>query len=175
MFLTNPQAIVWTESEPAYQQVDFRDYVSADIQSIQSWIAKEAELSAFRNLGNSWDGFDAPAPDSTLVERAISFLRVLRDRDRSNPPKRVVLSADGFIALEWVEGDRFIQAEIGDSNEVEWMVARPGQPTEFGAERLAVQSDSGPTEGQAWQPPATVVAEEPGRCEKIAFFSWNSF
>jgi hypothetical protein len=159
MFFTNPQAIVWTQVEPAYQQVDFHDYVSADIQSVRAWIAKEAELSAFRNLGNNWDGFDAPAPDSTQVERAISFLRILRDRDFSNPPKRVVLSADGFIAFEWVEGDRFIQAELGDSSEVEWMVATPGQPTEFGVEPLEVDSGSGPTEGLAWQPPATIAAD----------------
>ena|SRR2546425_992730 len=160
MFPTNSPAIVWTNIEPAYQS-DFRDYISTDIRAIQSWLAKEADLSAFRKLGDNWDGFDAAAPDATIIERAISFLRILRDRDRSNPPGRVVLSSDGFIALEWVEGNRFIQAEVGDSNEVEWMIAIPGQPTQFGVESLAVHSDSGPTEGQAWQPPATVAADEP--------------
>jgi hypothetical protein len=162
MFPTNPEvAVVWTDMKPAYQQVNFMDYISADIQSVQSWIDKEVELAAFRNLGNNWDGFDAPEPRLTLIERAISFLRILRDRDRSNPPRRVVLSSDGFIALEWVEGSKFIQAEIGDSGEIEWMVATPGQPTEFRVESIAVPSDSGPAQGQVWQPPTTVAADEP--------------
>jgi hypothetical protein len=160
MFLTNQSAIVWTNIEQA-SEPDLRDYVSTDIRAIQSWLAREADLAAFRKLGGNWDGFDAVAPDAAIVERAIFFLHILRDRDRSNPPGRVVLASDGLIALEWVEGNRFIQAEIGNSDDVEWMVAIPGQPTEFGVESLAVHSDSGPTEGQAWQTPATVAADEP--------------
>jgi hypothetical protein len=161
MFSTNPQAIVWTQAEPTYQQVDFRDYISADIQSIQTWIAKETELSSFRNFHDNWDGLDAAAPDSTLVGKGLFLLRLLKERDPSNPPKRVVLSTDGFIALEWVDGNRLIQAEVGDSDEIEWMIAMPGQPTNFSVEPLVLDSGFGRMEGRPWQPPATVAADEP--------------
>jgi hypothetical protein len=159
MFHTTPAAVVWTNIEPDYQ-CDLRDYISTDIRAIQVWLAREAELLAFRKLGDNWDGFDAVVPDDKIVQRAVSFLHIVRDRDRSKPPKRVVLSPDGLIALEWVEGNTFVQAEVGASNEIEWMFATPGKPTEFRVESIAVPSDSAPAEGHAWQPPATVAADE---------------
>lgn len=160
MFPTHPQAIVWTRIEPAYQ-FNLYEYLSADIHSLQSWIAKEADLSAFRQRLEDWDGLGASAPDPTVVDRAISFLHILRARDRSNPPRRVVLSSDGLIALEWVEGRKFVQAEIGNSNEIEWMIASPGQPTEFRVEFLPMQTDSEQAEGQAWRPPTSIAVDVP--------------
>lgn len=157
MFPANPPAIVWTNIEPAYQ-FNLRDYAPTDIRAIQSWLQREADLSSLCKLGENWDGFDAAAPDDAIINKAISFLRILRDREPLNPPKRVVPSPNGLIALEWVEDNRFIQAEVSESDEVEWMVAIPGQLTRFVLESL---SNSEPAEEQAWQPPATVAADEP--------------
>lgn len=132
----SPTAIVWTETEWAYQSSVY-DYVLADIRAVKSWIEREVDLAKIRAFGDNWDGFRAAAPDQTVWERASAFLRLLRERDIANPPMRVVLSPNGSIAFEWLEGDSFLRAEIGDSNEVEWMLAIPGQSADFRVESLA--------------------------------------
>lgn len=153
----SPTAIVWTQTGPTYQSSVYH-HVQADIRAISSWIEREWDLARIREFGDNWDGFEAAAPDLTVLERAGSFLRLLRARDITNPPMRAVLSPSGSIALEWLEGNCFLRAEIGDSNEVEWMLAIPGQPTDFKVESLA-PSASEAVEGQEWKPAPAPVGE----------------
>ena len=154
----SPTAIVWTETEGA-RPIHICDHLPAAIETVTSWAQREFDLSRIRELGENWDGFGGPAPDPTVLERARSFLRFLYERDVTNPPDEIVLSPSGSIGLEWLEGNSFLRAEIGDSDEVEWMLAIPGRPTEFRAESL-VRPDSQALEWQEWKP-------EPLRIESL--------
>jgi hypothetical protein len=145
----NPTAIVWTQTTPAYQTIVF-DGFQASIPVISSWIERAFDLASIRALGDNWDGFGSEAPDHSVIEKANAFFRVLQDRDFTNPPMRVGLSPNGSIAFEWLEQDAFLRAELGDSEEVEWMRAAPGQPTNFRLESLAPSRLEAP-EGQAWK------------------------
>jgi hypothetical protein len=153
----SPTAVVWTDTRPAYQSSVY-EHALVDIRAIKTWIEREVDLARIRKLGYNWDGFEAAAPDARVWEKANAFLRLLRERDITNPPMRAVLSPNGSIALEWLEGDSFLRAEIGDSNEVEWMLVIPGQPTEFRVESL-ISSDSEAVQGQEWKPAPTAVGE----------------
>jgi hypothetical protein len=160
----NPSAIVWTLSESTYQTptsvVEAGPYnrASGDIHAIQAWIERELDLSTIGKFQNNWDGFDATAPDPVVVSNAISFLRTLRERQPANPPIRAVISPDGLIAFEWLEGNNFIRAEIENSTEVEWMIAGPDRPTEFEVEYLEAPT-AGEVRNQTWQPAPSAVGD----------------
>jgi hypothetical protein len=157
LYNQNPTAIIWTQTEPAYESSIY-DQVRADIHTIGSWIERELDLARIRELGDNWDGFEAAAPDPGVLDRASLLLRLLRKRDFANPPARVALSPRGSIALEWLAGNAFLRAEIGDSEGIEWMLAIPGQATEFRFESL-VPSAFERVEGQEWKPAPAPVGE----------------
>jgi len=153
----NPTAIVWTETRPAYQSSIYH-FAQDDILAIKSWIEREFELKRIREFGDNWDGFEAAAPDPAILGRASAFFRLLRERDGASPPMRVGLSPNGSVAMEWLTGNGFLRAEIGDSNEVEWMLAIPGQPTDFKVESLTPWASEA-VEGQEWKPAPAPVGE----------------
>jgi hypothetical protein len=168
----NQNAIVWTETRPAVDGTF--EQIHTDIQALTSWIwiERETDLAKIRKLGQNWDGFDSDAPDQSILDRAASFLRLLRERDNASPPNRIVLSPNGYVAFEWLLGDAFRRAELGDENEVEWMWVIPGRPTEFETEPLQMSSSqiqnnvpAGPVltssqavQGQEWKPPKALAA-----------------
>jgi hypothetical protein len=155
----SPNAIIWTGGEEAYEG-GFLERSTSDIDTIKKWIERERDLARIREFRDNWDGLDADAPDKTVMLTADFFLRVLKDREPASPPMRVVLSADGSVAFEWAYGDKFVQAEIGDSVTVEWMIAVQGEATRFEVEFLEELSPSGAAkQGQAWQPAPAVVDE----------------
>jgi hypothetical protein len=147
----SPPPIVWTQAAPTYTRI-FSDELSSDIPALQLWIDRERDLSAIGHYGENWDGFGSASPDPRVVGRAITFLRFLRDRDRASPPLRASLSPDGTVALEWLDGERLIRAEIEASTEIEWMIAIPGYPTEFRTELFGDPLESGASQEPAWRP-----------------------
>lgn len=149
--VTSPPAIVWTQGAPSYE-IPASNEVSADMPALKIWNDREHDLSTIGRYGKNWDGFGAAAPDPLVVGRAVAFLRFLRDLDRTNPPVRVSLSPDGLIALEWLDTNKLVRAEIGDSAEIEWMVATPGQPTEFETKLFGDPLESAASRGQEWRP-----------------------
>jgi hypothetical protein len=151
----NPPAIVEIDGRGTYETAGAAERVSADIPTIQRWLECETELAAVRRLGNNWDGFDSDAPNPSALARADLFLRILRDRGYSNPPRRITISPNGAVAFEWLEGASFIRAEIENSDDIEWMIATPGQPTEFAVETIIEPSET-QTEG-TWQPAPLAV------------------
>lgn len=146
-------AIVWTKGGPAYQS-SLHTSASADIHAVQSWSERERDLARFRLRGDNWDGFDSPAPNQANLNRAVFFLRILQERNFANPPMRVALSPEGAVAFEWLDGDNFLRAEIEDSDEVEWMLAIPGETTRFRVDKLPVFQSR---VGQAESVPAAVT------------------
>jgi hypothetical protein len=146
-------SITWQQGVLASEDVAF----PADISLIQSWLERRLELATMRKLARDWDGLGAEAPDLTVIDRADHFLRMLQERDPANPPMRVVLSADSSIAFEWVRESRFIQAEITEAAEVEWLIATPGMETEFQIEKLEGQFSSNESREQEWRPAPRAV------------------
>ena len=152
-------AIVWTQIEPTHETV-VRKQNPSDIEALQNWLEREQDLARIRNYGSSWDGYDADAPDTSVINRADLFLRILKEREPASPPMRIVLAPDGSISFEWVDDNKLVQAEISDSPKVDWMVAVQGEPTAFGAESLEEPSTyGGAKQGHAWQPAPAVVDE----------------
>ena len=123
--------------------------VSADVNT-SVWAEHRSTLARVRTLGVNWDGENAVPPSFAVWSRASVFLSVLRERDSATPPSRVAVSPDGLIAFEWYEDDVFLRAEVGESNQVEWMYSNPGSPTEFQTEIVAELT--APEQGQVWQP-----------------------
>jgi hypothetical protein len=145
--------IVWTQAQPVGEgSLLQNDLVGIAIS--KTWKEREQDLARMRVFEQNWDGFDAVAPDFALLDKADFFLSVLKARYPEYPPMRALLSADGSVAFEWASDDKFVQAEIIDPYRVEWMIATPGQETEFSIEHLDAQ-----TQEQAWQPKPTVVDE----------------
>src|SRR5713101_2229597 len=152
-------AIVWTQTEPTHETIAL-EYGSTDIQALQKWIEREHDLARIRNFGNNWDGFDADAPDTAVINRADLFLRVLKEREPASPPMRIVLAPDGSVSFEWADDNRLVQVEITNSPKVEWMVAIQGEATVFGVESLEEPSTyGGARQGHEWQPAPAVVDE----------------
>jgi hypothetical protein len=152
MLQTGAQAIVWTESSPAYQTAEDRSLTVADIHEIKSWLEREVDLLRMRNYGDDWDGFESDAPDPKVVDCAISFLRRIRGIEGMEPPSKVTLSPSGSVALAWVEGDSFLRAEISGPYEIEWMLASPGKDAEFVTEALPMPLDAEVVRRQEWKP-----------------------
>ncbi len=169
MLYPGMHSIIWTKANPAYKSVIYRSEpgtlsgqqfypVAEDINKLQGWIEREIELSKIRNYRQNWDGFDADAPDPTIMDTAILFLRNLRGRANSVPPERVALSPNGSVTLDWLEGDNFRRAEIENPYQVDWMLVTPGQGTEFSTEYLSDLTPSAGA-GQTWQPAPAPVDE----------------
>jgi hypothetical protein len=154
----NPPAIVSTVETPA-PAITSASAISADIHAIQSWRERELELATIRQYGEDWDGRRSDAPTVAATEAAALFLAICKKMGPSNPPARISLSPSGFLCADWLEGDALLRAEILDGNEIEWMRATPGQPTEFFTTALTDQTGSGTEQVQTWQP-APIAEEE---------------
>ncbi len=94
------------------------------------------------------------------MDAATLFLAICKKFDYGNAPARIALSPSGSLSVDWLDGDALIRAEILDSNEIEWMRAIPGQPTEFFTTALMGQAGSRTEQVQTWQP-APVAEDEP--------------
>jgi hypothetical protein len=170
MLHTGAQAIMWTESSPAHQTTEHRSFPAAeDIREIKGWLEQEVDLLRIRNYGDNWDGFESDAPDLKVVDCAISVLHWLRGIEGMKAPSRVALSPSGSVALEWVDDSSFLRVEITEPNEIEWMLAIPGEPTEFMTESLPTPLSSGMVRRQEWK--TTPIA--PSGSEKDRGQEWQ--
>jgi hypothetical protein len=140
--------VTWTHADPVYAGGHLLE-ASVDVNT-SAWAEHLATLARVRTLGDNWDGEDSVPPSFSIWSRANIFLSVLRKRELTFPPTKIAVSPDGLIAFEWYADDVFLRAEVGDSNEVEWMFSIPGSPTEFKTE--TVPELTAPEQGQVWQP-----------------------
>lgn len=146
-------SIVWTMDARLYEMPA---PALVDVKALTEWRQREAELLAIRKYEDDWDGFGAEAPDTKLVDTAISFLQLLRTRG-DDPPMRATLSPDGHVAIEWQIAGNYLRAEFVNYKEAEWMRAAPGRPTEFEIEVLPIEAPAESTWERAWQPNKTAV------------------
>jgi hypothetical protein len=149
--------IVWTHvrdiSPPDHQQG------SSDSSVLQLlWLKKEKDLASLRDLSDNWDGFGAEASNPAVIDKAYHFLLLLKERDFVNPPKRVSLSPDGMVGIEWTEGNSYRRAEVcAHENSVTWMSILNGAPAQFSTEPL---EDKSALREQTWQEPPTEVGDQ---------------
>lgn len=109
--------------------------LSTSIETEDGWSSRMEgllqELKHFRLFKNNWDGEGAEAPQAELVDNAIDFLNFLQNQRILPPPTRVVASPVGNIILEWqFEYDVYLEAEIVEPFQVEWMLEQPFHPTQ---------------------------------------------
>lgn len=154
----NPPAIVSTAGTPALA-IATASAISADIRAIQSWRERDLELATIREFAENWDGRGSDAPAFAAIESAALFLAICKEKGPTNPPSRISLSPSGFLSADWLEGDALLRAEILDRNEIEWMRAIPGHPTEFFTTALTGQTGTRTEQVQTWQP-APIAEEE---------------
>jgi hypothetical protein len=157
--IANP-SLLWTGTPDVRVNADVVTSISvrADMGVLGRWAEREVDLLRIRSCGANWDGFGAEAPNPELVDAAISFLHELRTRDENNPPGRVALSPDGFVAIEWENGNSFLRAELQNCSEVEWMQVSPEKPTAFWTELLQNEAESGQTREDDWEPSQSIAA-----------------
>ena len=161
----NPPPIVSTLANPA-PAIAWASAISADIRAIQSWREHELELASIREFGENWDGRGSDAPTAAAMDAAALFLAIWKKKDHGNPPARIALSPSGFLSVDWLDGNALLRADIEDQNEIEWMRAIPGQPTEFFTTALMDQTGSGTEQVQTWQP-AKAAEDEPASAYAI--------
>ncbi len=91
------------------------------------WKERTDDLLRIRRIKHDWDGLGAEAPDSALVDSAISLLEKLRRESDLAPPTRIVATPAGTVLFEWQYDDGYEEAEIVEPYRAEWMLERPGQ------------------------------------------------
>lgn len=157
----NPSAIVST-LETAAPALESFSSITSDIRVIQSWHDRELELAAIREFGDDWDGRGSSAPTGAALQAAAVFLAVWKRYEPNDPPARIALSPSGALSVDWLDGNSLVRAEIMDLelNEIEWMRASPGLPTEFWTTPFMVIRGTKTEQVQTWQP-AQIEEEEP--------------
>ena len=153
----NRPAIAWTENEACANPSPAR--ISMYSHAIRAWHKRELELTSIHKFSDNWDGYGSEAPTTAVLKRAEFFLRRLKNEAYENPPMRMALSPNGSLTMDWIDGNALVRAEIQDSDEIEWMRAIPGKPTEFVTEPLVNSSGSTTEHRQIWRPDPTVEEE----------------
>jgi hypothetical protein len=96
---------------------------------VSQWHKVVQEINGFRNLGDNWDGLNARAPSSELLDSAIGLVRLWLGRDLV-PPIRVMAGTAGTVVFEW-QGDAGVYAEVEVDRpfHADVMLVQPGQET----------------------------------------------
>jgi hypothetical protein len=158
MDTTGQTAIVWTRTETALSM--------RSVNSGGDWTRQMIRLSELRRLQANWDGDGARAPSRELLDSVEHLLRSYRAR-KTQPPSRMVATADGTIAIEWQTPPTFTSLEITRPFEGDLLIEREGYRPEFRTERW------GPPDTRLWTRVATSGNEEAPIREGIARTSYE--
>ena len=92
-----------------------------------TWTSIERQLLALRRLDDDWDQMGALAPEREVVDSALSFMRLLRQKEPLMTPSRVVSGPGGEVVFEWqFDGDTG-EAEISVPGMVEFCWPEGGE------------------------------------------------
>lgn len=147
--------IVSTRATTSPASAMVAELLSVDIKAVQAWKDRELEFAAMRAFGENWDGYGSAPPTVEAMEAGALFLLAYKEHV-PKPPARIALSPEGFLTVDWIEGNGLIRAEIRDFDEVEWMSALPGRSAEFFTTPLLTTQDIKAEQGQTWQPASGV-------------------
>lgn len=101
----------------------------ADRQREAPWNRILDDLLRLRSLEDDWDGQGASPPDAANVDSALAWVREMSRYPQALPPSQVVPGVNGEVLLVWQGESLYLEAEISRPEEVEWLLATPGQPT----------------------------------------------
>ena len=94
-----------------------------------AWDRTLNDLLRLRGLEDNWDGQGATAPNPANVDAATAWIQQMRRWERALPPARVVPGVLGEVHVVWQREAVYLDAEISDPHQVEWLLSLPGEPT----------------------------------------------
>lgn len=102
------------------------------------WGKAFLDLRAYGALASDWDGEGGLPPDPNVLSVASTLLaQWRRSSSRSLPPVRILPTSGGTILIEWQDSNRYMEAEITRSGEIEWMRIDGHEPAEHWITRAA--------------------------------------
>ena len=104
---------------------------SPEFRSATRWLELENEVLCLSRLGDDWDGLGATAPNQSLVDNAILFLREIQNENPDAPPLTAIAGPNGEILFAWQDGHSLVEAEIGQSGVAEICRKERGGTAEF--------------------------------------------
>jgi hypothetical protein len=107
------------------------------------WQQLIEELRGFEHLGDDWDGLGAKPPAPALVASSVSLAHQLR-QVHVRPPSRVVPGLDGTILFEWQQDGVFLELEVTQPGQAEWMQILPSRAAQHGEMSFASDSPVSP-------------------------------
>jgi hypothetical protein len=140
----SPQSLLISliAADPKDKSADISSSFSPAAAAAIRWSNLENDLKRIQRYRDDWDGCGSSAPDSILVDAAISLLGKLR-KDGYELPFRVALSPNGSIIIEWQSKGEYLEAEIASEYQIEWMHAINGRTPTHWTERLCTDVRSG--------------------------------
>lgn len=138
--------ISMSEEEPSYRVEYVADSTTDSFYAVTSLIEKAIDdLDALSKLPIDWDSYGSPKISNDLIIAAKSFLYQLEYEFFAAP--RVVPISGGGIQLEWQMGERELELEFIDSDNIGYLKVRNEKPIEesqfnlndFNAGRSAIQ------------------------------------
>jgi len=134
------------EEGPNYRVEYVADSTTDSLYAVTSLIEKAIDdLDALSKLPIDWDSYGSPKISNDLIIAAKSFLYQLEYEFIAAP--RVVPISGGGIQLEWQMGERELELEFIDSDNIGYLKVRNEKPIEesqfnlndFNAGRSAIQ------------------------------------
>ena len=134
------------EEMPSYRNEYVLDSTTDSINTATSLIEKAfGDLDELSTLDVDWDSYGSPKISNDLIIAAKSFLYQLEYEFFAAP--RVVPISGGGIQLEWQMGERELELEFIDSDNIGYLKVRNEKPIEesqfnlndFNAGRSAIQ------------------------------------
>ena len=106
------------------------------------WDKYRSQIISFGSLREDWDEAGGEPPSPELIDRALEILSREERSGRYPPPVRAVPTNAGGIVIEWQFDGIYLEAEICDLYQIEWMKAQPDQPIEHWEELLDEQKST---------------------------------
>ena len=119
------------QAEPSVAVDIQRHFENLQPKPAGSWQQSLQSLQRLSALKDDWDGDGAAAPAAELVASAKKTMEQLRQHGMP-APSRVTAGPDGTILIEWQEPGSYLEIEVMAAERAEWMMIRPGIPTQHG-------------------------------------------
>jgi len=115
--------------EQLKQGVEQSQEMSRSLTLESEFAAIERELNATSNLQNGWDSYGAERPGTDPIRNASGLLRELKVKQFL--PTRIVPSAEGGVALYFMDKDRICYIEYRNSGDTILAMYRPADEPEI--------------------------------------------
>lgn len=97
---------------------------------VDNWASTERLLVDVSQLDDNWDGEGADAPNFEIIETAYKLLTLMQSQNHPTPTQ-ISATLLGGIVVYWRVDDVYIEAEINESNLVEWMQTEPNEQPKY--------------------------------------------